>query len=179
MYFVPITQTDDITLEQLRIARNDDSVRLMMQNQEIISKEEHSAWVKSVQSDVKRLDYVLIDDDHTFMGITSIKSIDFKLRKAEWAYFLSSQFRNRGIGNHLARYTLKITFHSLKLEKLFAKVKDTNLVSQNFLLRYGFKRTPLFYPELKETNNLLSFYSTRHFLPQNIFKNSEYFPIQK
>ena len=117
--------------------RNQDSVRINMYNNEIIELETHLNWFESILNSDK-VKYFIYEQDQKPLGVLSFVDIDFKNKKASWAFY-SGDTSVRGIGSEMEQLALNYAFTKLNLNKLCCEVLEFNTTVISFHQKFGFK----------------------------------------
>ncbi|MDH2608039.1 UDP-4-amino-4,6-dideoxy-N-acetyl-beta-L-altrosamine N-acetyltransferase [Acinetobacter baumannii] len=123
--------------EMILTWRNQDSVRTNMYNHDIIELDAHLKWFNSILvNDTCR--YFIYEQNNTPLGVLSFNDIDFKNKKASWAFY-SGDTTVRGIGSEMEQLALDYAFNELDLNKLCCEVLEFNFAVVNFHRKFGFK----------------------------------------
>jgi UDP-4-amino-4,6-dideoxy-N-acetyl-beta-L-altrosamine N-acetyltransferase len=107
--------------EMVRRWRNHDSIRPLMYQDHIISREEHAAFLSALESDRRNL-YWLVSDTGP-LGVVSLNRIDWRNRHAWLGIYADPARAGRGSGKRLMEALSHVAFdllgmHTLKLEVL-------------------------------------------------------------
>lgn len=122
---VLLTSLDVERQMALRDIRNEEGVRKWMYTDHLIGVNEHLAWLAGLRQDDCQHVFAILSDSGTPLGVVSISSIDFKNRKADWAYYLTKAARG-GLGAAIEYAFLNFVFDILELEKLNCEVISGN-----------------------------------------------------
>lgn len=129
---------DDSTKDLILNWRNQEYIRKMMFNQNIISKEEHYAWVASLQSNHHRIVKVFYFGESP-MGIVTFSSVNNQDSIFEWGFYIGEQKAPKGMGTLLGITAIDEYFNDKEHYKLFAEVLEYNLPSISYHQKLGFK----------------------------------------
>jgi len=107
MRFVDLT-TADLELQlTVREWRNHPDIRKNMYTDEIISLEQHQAWLNTLKSNQKTKVFVA-NKGESPIGIVSINNINGLQKNADWAFYLNPEYlRTKGLGT-LMEYQILI-----------------------------------------------------------------------
>ncbi|MEO0915913.1 MAG: UDP-4-amino-4,6-dideoxy-N-acetyl-beta-L-altrosamine N-acetyltransferase, partial [Pseudomonadota bacterium] len=120
-----LAKCTDAQQRDIRLIRNQDSVRNAMYSTHIISAEEHLDWLKAVLRETTTIRSFLVFLAEVLVGAMSVSRIDPIHKTCDWAFYLSEDARG-GIGKVIEFYTLNYVFFGLKLAKLNCEVLDFN-----------------------------------------------------
>ena len=135
-----------VYLRQLKII---DSKAMLkwMQNPDIVkyfSNDFSSLTIKNVEdfiknrNDNKNNNYAIINENDDYLGTISLKNIDFKNKKAEYAIVLGAESIGKGVSKDATDLILKEAFEKLKLHKVYLCVGEDNIRAIKFYEKYGF-----------------------------------------
>jgi ribosomal-protein-serine acetyltransferase len=71
-------------------------------------------------------------------GMLFIKTIDWRIPKAELAYFIDKEFEGKGLTTKALNLIVDHAFTVLKINKLFLRAAKDNIASQRVALKNGF-----------------------------------------
>lgn len=143
------------TIELLRNWRNQDFVLEQMEFREIISKEAQEQWFEKIKND-SNFEYYIFSIENEAIGLVNLAGINKKTKTATVGLFIgNARFIGTGIAFDASHFIIKRAFKDLKLEKLFAKVKNSNSVAIQYNAILGFKF-------FKEVNSEFSIYQLRN-----------------
>lgn len=117
--------------------RNQESIRKVMFNSDLILWEQHSQWFNKLQksdSAVSKIFYF----DHIPYGVLNITQIDSINHTCEWGFYIGPPHAPKGMGTILGYTALNYIFQELHIRKLSAQVFDFNDKSINFHNKMGF-----------------------------------------
>lgn len=134
--FVDIIDLNDEIKQKLRCWRNEEFVRENMFNQEIISKEEHQAFIKKLETDNSTKIFIAFRDNEPF-GV-----LNYHLREEdslEFGYYLiDKKYINSGLGVLLEYDLLNHAFNNLKVKKVYCRTLTYNKKVINLHKKFGF-----------------------------------------
>ena len=120
-----LTQISKENQLKIRDIRNEENVRKWMYTEHLIKESEHLNWIEYLKSSDKQMVFSVLDENNIPLGVVSLNSIDKLHKKADWAYYLSSDARG-GLGSVLEYYFIDFIFNSLDIEKLNCEVIEGN-----------------------------------------------------
>lgn len=129
---------ESIQIQLLRV-RNQEDIRKSMYYEHIIEESEHLNWISTLKSNQKNLVLSIINDRGTSIGSVSAISIDKIHLKADWDYYLSSEYRNSGLSACIEYKFIDFAFKTLGLKKLNCEVIETNDKVVSLHRKFGFK----------------------------------------
>ena len=123
-------------IEIIRNWRNQDFIREMMEFQTYISPEDQLRWFNNLITEQNR--YFIICDLHdNYVGLIHLKNITSEM--AEAGLFIGNpKYIGTGIAYSASLSLLNLAFNDLKLKKVIAKVKKTNLEAIHYNESLGF-----------------------------------------
>ncbi|MGG3804444.1 UDP-4-amino-4,6-dideoxy-N-acetyl-beta-L-altrosamine N-acetyltransferase [Metabacillus fastidiosus] len=119
--------------------RNQEYIRKMMYNSEIISMDRHIAWFNKIQKSKTSKTLIFYFSGEPY-GIVNIHQINFLKGTCEWGLYIGVEEAPRGLGTILGYLAIEYVFNSLRLRKLHAEVLDFNHKSYNFHKKMGFEQ---------------------------------------
>jgi UDP-4-amino-4,6-dideoxy-N-acetyl-beta-L-altrosamine N-acetyltransferase len=142
---IPLIELDTESQLKVRDIRNEDNVRKWMYTDHIIEVGEHLGWINSLKTTDKQIVFAVMDKGSGPLGAMSVNAIDRHQKRADWAYYLSSDARG-GLGSTIEFFFIDFVFGTLGMEKLNCEViKGNDMVVQlhkNFLFQEeGFRRS--------------------------------------
>lgn len=132
-YFKNFTNLNDSEIKAVLDMRNAPSVREKMYNQEIISLEEHRAWVASLKNKNDCL-YFLVYFGEKIIGVVDLTSIE--THRCEWGYYLHENFIGSGYGIPLEYYLIEHCFGDLCFDMIYGRVLRENIKVYNDHVKY-------------------------------------------
>lgn len=136
-YGITLEPLSGVTIETVRIWRNQQEVRQFMEFQEEITKEDQIRWFEKIQN--SNSEYFIIKKEDCPIGMIHLNQINFDTKSAEAGLFIgNSKFSGTGITLGASIVLLEHAFNDLKLNIIFAKVKNnnTNTIKYNQLLGF-------------------------------------------
>ena len=142
VYLRPITYEDT---ELIVKWRNQENVIKYFFYRGEFTKESHERWIKEriEKGEVVQFMVCMKDDDRP-LGCTYIRDIDYENKKAEYGVFIGEEdARGHGIGKEILKLTVDYAFKELKLHRIYARVRETNMPSLYSFLHCGFEKEAL------------------------------------
>ncbi|MFD0589826.1 GNAT family N-acetyltransferase [Paenibacillus sp. GCM10027627] len=129
-------------LEQLRLWRNKDSIRVHFKDQRLIDTEQQKAWYERYLLNSTDI-FFIIEETSTNsrpVGAVSLYRIDSANAKAEFGRFMIGEESAKGLG--LGYKTImgvcEFAFNELKLEQVYLEVLKTNVRAIHLYEKAGF-----------------------------------------
>jgi RimJ/RimL family protein N-acetyltransferase len=72
------------------------------------------------------------------IGMLFIKSLDWRIPKAELAYYIDKEYEGKGVVSKALEWVVSYAFNELKINKLFLRVAPDNLGSKRVAEKNGF-----------------------------------------
>lgn len=134
------------SIETVRIWRNQTEINQFMDYQKIISKEDQLDWFKKIQN--SNSEYYIIKKENNQIGIIHLNQINISTKSAEAGLFIgNNNFIGTGITLGASIVLLNHAFTTLKLEIIFAKVKNSNNNAIKYNQLLGFTEDKLYSSE--------------------------------
>lgn len=130
----------DITKDDLPLLlnwRNQESIREVMFNTDVILWEQHSQWFNNLQKSDSVVSKIFYFDQIPY-GVLNITQIDSINQTCEWGFYIGSPHAPKGMGTILGYTALNYIFQELHIRKISAQVFDFNDKSINFHNKMGF-----------------------------------------
>ncbi|HIG39236.1 MAG TPA: UDP-4-amino-4,6-dideoxy-N-acetyl-beta-L-altrosamine N-acetyltransferase, partial [Gammaproteobacteria bacterium] len=122
---VLLTDLDTELQMKVREIRNEENIRKRMYTDHVIDTNEHLSWINGLKKDKNQIVFVVMDKEHTPLGVVSVNAIDRLHKKADWAFYLTENARG-GLGSALEYSIINFIFDSLGIEKLNCEVIEGN-----------------------------------------------------
>jgi UDP-4-amino-4,6-dideoxy-N-acetyl-beta-L-altrosamine N-acetyltransferase len=172
-YGIKFVRLNESHLEMVREWRNSDDVRLFMQYQKIITKEEQIKWFNRINND-NNFYFVSYHNDKAY-GLYNVKDIDYTKKSGEAGVFLkSNEFSESDLSMRGTFLLFHIIFNTLHLDLIFAHVLKSNVKVLNYNVQLGFVINSIFSNEIsyyldlskddfynKRNENLIKYIETR------------------
>lgn len=126
------------TADLIREWRNQEHIRKLMFNQEVVTKEDHANWLASLEKSTNRDVKIFYYDDIPY-GVVTFSKMQVNQNIFEWGFYIGEQNAPRGMGTYLGITALDYYFMYLSDHKLCAEVLAYNKKSINFHLKMGFE----------------------------------------
>jgi len=142
---VNILDVNDELKEKVRQWRNKEEIRKFMTNQDIISKEEHLTWLKSLKS---RTDYKawVVFFIGIPIGLVNLSKIDDHKQSATLGIYIGeNEYKGKGLGKCMRFQLMKVFFEEMRFKTLYANVLSHNIVNLKFIKKFKYqelKRIP-------------------------------------
>lgn len=145
---------------RIRELKNKDAVYMTewMQNKEInkyfqfnladISIVNSTKFIENVYNNKNALHLAVVNDNDDYVGTISLKNIDFKNQKAEYAIALREVAMGEGYARFATDAILYIAFYILELNRIYLCVLDENIRANKFYEKYGFIYEGKFFDDL-------------------------------
>lgn len=132
-----ITVNQDLQLA-VRDWRNHQDIRKNMYTDEIITIEQHQAWLNTLKSNLKTKVYIAYKDALP-IGIVSISNINTVHKNADWAFYLNPEYLSaKGLGTLMEYHFLNYIFDNFNIEKLNCEVLEINPSVITLHKKFGF-----------------------------------------
>jgi len=134
-----IEPLDYAHLETVRAWRNQDSVRLNMELQDLISPEQQVQWFAKNQHDSSKQYFVFYSHSKP-IGLVHLSDINKENATAQVGLFVGDEgFHGTGAALQASLFILDRAFVQLRLQQLFAKVKRDNSAATQYNAFLGFE----------------------------------------
>jgi len=138
MEAIHFTHTDQRVKEMILKWRNDETVRLNMFNDEIISREEHSRFIENLLEDTHN-SYWIVKKDSNWIGVVSINRFDILNQHAYLGIYVNPELQGQGFGKRLIDLLTNKIFKEARLHSLKLEVIVNNIPAINLYKKAGFK----------------------------------------
>lgn len=126
-------------LETVRKWRNSELVNEFMEFKENISIDQQQKWFASLNP--KTTNYFIIKSESIPIGLIHLNNINFELKQADVGLFIGeATFIGTGITFGASLLLLDIAFNHFQLEKVVAKVNESNENAIRYNTFLGFKK---------------------------------------
>jgi len=118
---------EDWLLEILRI-RNDERVRFWMDDQKIISREDHLTFCRSLP-DRQDVIYCIVESEKTLVGVVYLTEIDTDLSTAELGLYRDPDLKKKNVGVTLMASLETIARRTgIKMLRLRVRIENTRAI---------------------------------------------------
>lgn len=118
---------------------NDSSIRPFFRFEgDSTSRESVLAFIEQAQQTERNLHLAIVDDEDSYLGTVSLKSIDQQARNAEYAISTAVQVHGKGVAAFATREILRIAFRELGLHRVYLNVLEENARANRFYQKFGF-----------------------------------------
>lgn len=128
-------ENDDLQL--ILSWRNQEPIRKVMFNSDIITWEQHVQWFNRLKKNEIARSKIFYFDNIPY-GVLNITQIDILNKRCEWGFYLCSRTAPKGMGTILGYTALKYVFRELNMRKVSAQVFSLNNKSIKFHEKLGF-----------------------------------------
>jgi len=103
--------------------------------------EDEEKWYEDlIKNKEKNIELCIVENSSKeLIGLIGLYKIDFYSRYAELGYWIWKDYWNKGYATEAVKLMLKYAFEYLNLNKVWARVFETNKASQRVLEKKGFK----------------------------------------
>lgn len=95
------------------------------------------------------------DDNKALVGTLFIKNIDWRIPKAEMAYYIDKDYEGKGVTTKALKAVISYAFNTLNINKLFIRAAKDNVASQRVALKNGFVLEGILRNDFKISDNSL------------------------
>lgn len=124
--FVNFTQLDEHDVQNIRVWRNDPSVRTFMYNSDEITEEAHLNFISSLSHRKDKI-YWLVYSNNAPLGVVSVVDIDYLKSLGEIGYYLVPQEQNSGKGLDFLYAAYYFLFDTIGFNELFGRTEIHNI----------------------------------------------------
>ncbi|MFF6014771.1 UDP-4-amino-4,6-dideoxy-N-acetyl-beta-L-altrosamine N-acetyltransferase [Lysinibacillus fusiformis] len=144
-------------LEKVLTWRNQENIRSVMFNNNIIEWEQHKNWYEKIKNSKNNISKIFTVNNVDY-GILNIYDIDNYSNKCSWGFYIGDNNAPKGTGVLLGYTSLEFVFKELKFRKLCAEVIETNKISCNFHKKLGFKLDGILRKQIKRNDRYEDIY---------------------
>lgn len=140
MTFFEELELRDIREEDLDLIlqmRNQEHIRKVMFDSDIISFTKHSEWLRSLKKSETDIAKIFYNNGKPY-GMLNVNKIDNRHRTCDWGFYIGDLSAPRGMGTLLGFTALNFIFNKLYMKKVCAQVIENNNISINFHEKFGF-----------------------------------------
>lgn len=117
--------------------RNQQFIREVMYNSELIKWENHLNWFHSVLTNNQKYLKILYYNNIPY-GLANFQMTNANANVGEWGFYIGEKESPKGMGTVLAYKMLEFLFEELNVRKVCAEVIDFNETSLHFHKKVGF-----------------------------------------
>ncbi|RZJ54720.1 MAG: N-acetyltransferase [Flavobacterium sp.] len=88
-------------------------------------------------------------ETNTLIGYLCVKTIDYRISKCEFGYFVDEDYQGKGITSRLVSDAINFCFNELELNKIFICTSEINIASQRVALKHNFKQEGILRDEFR------------------------------
>jgi RimJ/RimL family protein N-acetyltransferase len=138
-YGINLVRVQKEHIETIRVWRNDPKIREHMFFKSEITAEMQLNWFNSIHNDQNF--YFMVCPTDQPIGLISLSSIDYEHNKAFAGLFIyDDNFLGTDIPVRSSLCLLDVFFAHTAIDTLYAKVRDTNIVADQYNTSLGFER---------------------------------------
>jgi len=128
---------NDQEKEMVRAWRNNESIRKWMYQDHIITKEEHSNFIRNLKEDNKNLYWLLKNISDEYIGVISLNRIDFRNKNAYLGIYSNPESKLHA-GKMIVSSLKELISNVIPLHTLKIEVIENNERAINFYKKSGF-----------------------------------------
>lgn len=132
--------TTDKEKELIRRLRNKGEIRKWMYSDHIISKKEHSRFIKNLFTNNKNFYWLVKNNNGGYIGVVSLNRMDFRNKNSYLGIYADPDNNLLGKGKLLMGAIKELIFNKLNFHTLKLEVIAYNERAFDFYKKYGFKR---------------------------------------
>ncbi|KPN97427.1 UDP-4-amino-4,6-dideoxy-N-acetyl-beta-L-altrosamine N-acetyltransferase [Lysinibacillus sp. ZYM-1] len=144
-------------LEKVLAWRNQEHIRSVMFNDNIILWQQHMNWFNELKNNHYKLSKIFSIKNVDY-GVININNIDEYSNRCSWGFYIGEKKAPKGTGILLGYISLEFVFKELKFRKLCAEVIESNKISCNFHEKLGFKLEGTLRKQIKRNENYEDIY---------------------
>jgi len=135
---IPLVNLDrEAQLQVLKI-RNEEHIRQWMFTGNIISKDDHFAWIEKLKNDQSQIYLVIVDENTCPFGAVNLKKIDKINGTVELGFYKTQGHDEKGLMTKSLYKIIDYSFNVLGLKKIYSEVLEGNIKSINIFKRLLF-----------------------------------------
>lgn len=158
MIFIDLTTTDSSLQSIIHNWRNHPDIRKNMYNDQIITTEEHQAWLNNLKSTSTTRVFIAYKDTLP-IGIVSINNINTVHKTAEWAFYLNPEYLStKGLGTLMEYHFLNYVFDDYDIVKLNCQVLEINPSVISLHKKFGFIEEGILRKNIIKNNKRIDVY---------------------
>jgi RimJ/RimL family protein N-acetyltransferase len=139
-YGISLVRVHKEHIEMIRVWRNDPKIRDHMFFKSEITSDMQAKWFNSINND-ENFYFMVCPSNNKPIGLISISSIDYEHNKAFAGLFIyDDNFLGTDIPVRASLCLLDIFFTYTAIETLYAKVRDSNIVADQYNTSLGFEK---------------------------------------
>lgn len=122
----------------LLVWRNHPDIRRFSKQSEIITADEHIAWIEDRIKKIPDEPFYLFESKHEAIGMCRIDRVLGPPNQFELSILVDPDQHSKGVGTRILEMSCKSFFSLHPHESIVAKVKSENLLSKKLFLHAGF-----------------------------------------
>jgi len=136
---VNILDVNDELKEKVRQWRNKEEIRKFMTNQDIISKEGHLNWLRSLKSSKAYKAWIVFYKGAP-IGLINLSKINYHQKSAFTGIYIGeNEYKGKGLGKCMRFQQMRIFFEGMKFKILYVAVLSCNFVNLSFMKKFKFR----------------------------------------
>lgn len=136
--FISILDVPESVSNKILDIRNLESIRKLMYSDHVISKNEHSNWLRSLKNNDAQKVWVIFYKDEP-IGDVSLSRISNIHLTADWAFSIRPESQGIGLGGSIEYKLVDMAFTVFQLEKLNCEVLASNDKVVKLHQKFGFQ----------------------------------------
>lgn len=118
--------------------RNQEFVRLNFINRDILTHDRHIDYYNKYILTKKVFQFIILDGQKG-IGTVFLRDVDLVNQKAEFGIFIGDyKYLNKGVGKIVTKMILNFGFNELKLNRIFLRVLEKNVIAISSYKKSGF-----------------------------------------
>ncbi|MGG2075402.1 UDP-4-amino-4,6-dideoxy-N-acetyl-beta-L-altrosamine N-acetyltransferase [Lysinibacillus irui] len=144
-------------LEKILAWRNQEHIRAVMFNNNIILWQQHMDWFNELKNTDNKISKIFKINNDDF-GMLNISNINEYCNSCYWGFYIGEKKAPKGTGLLLGYTSLEFIFKELNFRKLCAEVIESNKISCYFHEKLGFKLEGTSRKQIKRNDNYEDIY---------------------
>jgi len=121
--------------------------------------ESYFRYLEAVRNDERVYELAIFDKENdTFIGVVSLRNIDFDYQNGELGYWMVKDFWRKGYASEAAELLIKYAFEELNLYRIYATLEKDNAASLALLVKLGFEIEGLMKKSVKNKGEFVDRY---------------------
>lgn len=154
---IGLKSIEDKDIDLILQWRNQDHIRKVMFNSNIITMEKHIKWYNNLQYSDTSVTKIFYFDEIPY-GVLNVNQINYFNNTCEWGFYIGDSAAPRGMGTILGYTSLNYIFHELHMRKVYGEVIESNKQSRIFHEKLGFNNDGILREHIFKDNDYLDIY---------------------
>lgn len=120
-------------MHQLRVWRNDYSIRKWTRQNDLISEIDQLKWYEAQNADPRIKMYSILDSAYHLIGVCGLTSLDLVNRNAEFSLYIAPAFQRQGHGKKALQTLLCHGFNTHGLQVIWGETFEHNPAAKVFV----------------------------------------------